>query len=146
DGRPRRNRIMGVEVHGYAWQMLAYHAMVAVRHGLAREGMRVLRGFYTRMWEGGWPWSADLFGNAGPNYMTHGVLWSLPNLLAGATLDVCNKRLSLDPIPPATWLLEPLETSPGGRVWLPIVFPSFWGLLGVDREGRPLGLDVVRHF
>eukprot|EP00899_Mesostigma_viride_P028012 jgi/Mesvir1/8396/Mv12640-RA.1 len=158
DGRraPVPTRAVGmVQIHGYAWQVAAYHGLEAIYLGLVSEGLETVQALYRRMWHGGWPWSGDLFGNAGAVYMTNPVLWALPYALTGVGLDLPNETLHLSPRRlPQGWCFNETscqgvwEASPSGtrdsprnegsphtihadeeRQHVPVFFPQFWAMV-----------------
>lgn len=137
DGRPKRMYLAGFEVFAYAWQVVSYHALLAFHVGLVEEGLEALQILYSRIWSGGYPWSADLYGNPGGHYMTHPALWALPDALTGVVLHAREGVLELAP--------RPLPD--GGDVQrLPVFQPRFWGLLEVSRTTDDIALHVTHTF
>ncbi len=136
-GRGVPTRIMGLfTAYSHAWQVVSYHGLELIYAGLVQEGLSTIQSLYDRMWKSGWPWSADLYGNAGPVYMTHPVLWALPNSLSGAALDMVHRTLRFSPrMLPGESLLS-----------VPVCFPSFWALLSADGELQAASLRVVKHY
>jgi hypothetical protein len=135
DGTPAVTRALAVlPVFGYAWQVLAYHALAAVQAGLVDEGLDVLRGFVDHTHDRGAPFTADLYGNAGGAvYMSQTALWATPQALTGAFLDALTGTLTLSPRLPR-----------GADVarW-PVFLPTTWAMLEVDRVRDRLVLTVT---
>lgn len=136
NGKPVPTKVMGLfSIAGYAWQVISYFGLEAIYAGLVDEGLDSIRLLFIRMWKRGWPWSADLFGNAGAVYMTHPVLWALPYALTGATLDQDNQSLTLSPR-----MLPGLDSQT-----LPVFFPQCWLMVTSEEDGS-ITISVRKHF
>lgn len=134
EGKPVSHRVFGVvRVFPYVWQLLSYHAQSCLTVGLVEEGLSALRTLFDWMTVRGAAFSPDLFGNAGPIYMTHPVCWATLDTLAGAAFDATTRTLCLNPQRPTS---SPVHL-------LPVVFPGFWAYVGVDVGQREVWLKVV---
>jgi len=135
DGKVVNSYTMGfIRVLGYAYQVVSYVGLELVYLGLVEEGLAVIEVLYDRIWQKGYPWSADLWGNAGAVYMTHPVLWALPYALTGAFLDVEKRCLTLS----ASALQHGMA--------VPVCFPSCWLLIRPFATESQIEIEVRRHF
>lgn len=137
DGKPIPTKVMKFfQIYGYAWQVISYHALTAITVGLVEEGLETIQILFQRMWKRGWPWSADLYGNAGPVYMTHPVLWGLLYALTGAAQDIHRATLSLSP-----------RLLPGSSHFsVPVFFPQYWATIHYHSADSLLQIQVHKHF
>jgi hypothetical protein len=128
-------RESGIDHYVYIWQVLSYQAMEHIYLGQVEMGFDIIRMIYERFYRLGHVWSAHLLGGPISVYMTHPVIWALPNALTGAALDV----------PRATLKLAPQMLPGQEQSTLPVYFPGFWGLLTYNRSGK-LILEITKHF
>lgn len=136
-GKPVPTKVMKLfTIYGYAWQVVSYHGLEAIYTNLVKEGLDTIRLLFIRMWKRGWPWSADLFGNAGAVYMTHPVLWALPNALTGAFIDKQSATLSLSPR-----MLPDVEEQS-----IPVFFPQCWLMIHTKANSNTITVEVRKHF
>ncbi|MDP7039562.1 MAG: GH116 family glycosyl-hydrolase [Myxococcota bacterium] len=136
-GRKKANWFKGVVfAFGYASQVIAYHALEAIHLGLVQEGLETIEHLYKRITRGAYLWSSDLYGNAGPIYMSHTALWALPNALSGAVLDTQSQVLKLSP--------QQLDAE-GVQRW-PLCFPNFLGHLDWAPKTNQATLSIFKHF
>tara|TARA_B100000609_G_C17220281_1_gene439552 strand:- start:3223 stop:5685 length:2463 start_codon:yes stop_codon:yes gene_type:complete len=141
DGQPHITKMMGVfPIHAYAWQVVSYHGFASIYAGRIEEGMTAIRMLYERIWQRGWPWSADLYGNAGCIYMSHPVLWGITQALTGAALDLPKQILRFSKHTLSA--LHPMSS----KMALPIFFPSFWGMLVREPNSHYISLHIHKHF
>lgn len=126
-GNPIHHKVMGLfSVATYCWQVISYHSLLCIHVGLIREGISSLKLIYNRIYQMGFPFSANLNGNADNNYMTHPVLWGFLTAISGATLDVEKQVFRISPKKLLT------ETEIDAEEVYPICFPSFWGYLHIQ--------------
>lgn len=135
NGKPVENRLIGIHrMSAYAWLVISYFGLEAIYADKMAEGLKTIQILFDRIWQSGWPWSADQFGNAGAAMMTSPVIWALPAALSGAVLDRPRETLAFSPrrFPETDHQITPL------------FFPSFWGLLELDWLSRK-GLCTITH-
>lgn len=121
-GVPVATRIGGVfKVFAYAWQVVAYHGLACIQHGLVDEGLACVKQLVDWTYARGCPFTADLYGNAGgAPYMTQTVLWGIPQAFTGAFVDVLAHTLTLAPqytVTPARY---------------PVFLPTTWATVDVN--------------
>jgi len=135
-GRRKANWFKGIVfAFGYASQVIAYHGLEAISLGLVDEGLETIEHLYKRITQRAYLWSSDLFGNAGPIYMSHTALWALPNLLSGAVLNKTKGLLQL----------SPKNITGVQEQCLPLCFPDFLGHLDWDRQNGQVELYIYKN-
>ena len=122
DGVPVTTRLGGVfKVFAYAWQVVAYHGLACIQHGLVDEGLACVKQLVDWTYTRGCPFTADLYGNAGgAPYMSQAVLWGIPQAFTGAFIDVCAQSLTL----------APQHRASAARY--PVFLPTTWASVDVD--------------
>jgi uncharacterized protein (DUF608 family) len=124
------------EVMTYVWQVISYQACAQIYVGLVAEGLAAIRAIVERVWTDGNAWSAGLRGDGESIYMTHPVLWAVPNALTGAALDVPRRTL---------WI-GPRRGGEIERLRCPFFFPGFWAMLDHEPASGRIAIEVLRHF
>jgi uncharacterized protein (DUF608 family) len=108
------------------------------------DGMETIRRIYLCAWEeNSNPWAEPLMydapnGHQGglPTYMTAPTSWFVLDALAGASIDVPNRRL----------YISPRMTTGQRELHLPVYFSRFWAWLDYVPAKRKLTLTVRRAF
>lgn len=124
----------GIDHLIYLWQVPSYQAMQHIYLGQVDLGMDILKRIYDRLYDKGHAWSGHLTGGPESVYMTHPVLWALPDAFTGAALDVSRGILKLAPK-----LLPNQE-----ECKVPVCFPGFWVML--DYSSDRVSFEVKRCF
>jgi uncharacterized protein (DUF608 family) len=114
----------------------------AIYAGFPERGMDVVHRTYRTAWlRNSSPWNEHLnysvaTGLVGmlAHYMTATSTWHILNALTGASLDIPNQTLFLNPQFPADW--DGLEC--------PVFFPSFWAMVSVDGKRKETKLRIIR--
>ena len=124
--------------HGinYIYQVVSYQALEGIYLGNGQEGLATIAMIYDKAYHEGYPWDMNLLGLPGFVYMTHPVLWALPNALSGAAVDLLTGTLYLAPRP-----------FPGRKdLLVPVFFPHFWLSVNYDGETGRGKVTVIRVF
>ena len=119
----------------YIYQVVSHQAFEAIYLGLVCEGLACLEMIYEKVYEEGYPWDMSLFGLPGFVYMTHPVMWALPNALTGAALDLPARTLYLSP-----------RFLPGREsLRVPVFFPRFWLAVHCDKKTGQGSVRVLKR-
>ncbi|MBQ9358687.1 MAG: carbohydrate-binding protein, partial [Abditibacteriota bacterium] len=98
----------------------SYVAMAAIQMGLVRDGLTLLKATQQVHADKGYLWTQSLWTPAFLTYMTAPVSWYVTQVLAGASVDVVSRTLTLGPA----------RTAENTR--LPLYFPDFWAELYIN--------------
>ena len=125
------------------WQFYleSYTAATAIQAGFVDDGLAIAEHIGLVNLRLGLNWAQSLWAPALLTYVTAPVTWFLPDVLAGAALDVRTHTLFLAPI------LKPADQS----VELPLFFPAFWASVRVRRSagggsGGTITLSITKAF
>ncbi len=114
----------------------SYTAMAGIQAGYAEDGLEIMRYIQLVHLRNGWTWAQNLWRPGELTYMSAPVSWFITDVLAGASLDVPGKTLTLGPV----------FSSGESAIALPLYFPGFWAMLRGDRRLRTLTLSVSEVF
>lgn len=113
-----------------------YVGMAALQHGFVEDALKIWEHTQRVHQVRGWMWSQSLWVPDNLTYMTAPVSWFIPDVLAGAALNVNKERLTLGPC-----------RLPGGKpLQIPLYFPDFWAELQCDYETKKSSLTVTKVF
>ena len=129
----------GVDMPGsrtWPFYLESYLAMPAMQMGYLADGLEIMRHTQMVNLRHGWAWTQNLWNPAELTYVAAPVTWFAPDVLANASLDLAEGRLTLGP----TLLPGQQQTV------IPLFFPRFWAeLTYAPSEGKTL-LRVIRTF
>lgn len=129
----------GIDMPGsqcWPFYLESYTALPAIQAGYIADGLDILKHIQLVHLRKGWTWSMNLWNPGELAYMSAPVSWFVPDVLAGAGLDVPKGTLYLAPILP-----------PGSdRIVLPIYFPRFWAMVEFAPSRRIWTLRILKTF
>jgi hypothetical protein len=129
----------GKEASTWPFYLESYTAAAAIQAGFLDDGLEIIRHIGLVNLRLGLGWAQNLWNPGLLTYVTAPVTWFVPDVLAGAALDVPSRTLFLAPT------VRPAET----RVVLPLFFPSFWATVLVERStpaGGSIRISVTKAF
>ncbi|MBR4749118.1 MAG: carbohydrate-binding protein [Abditibacteriota bacterium] len=110
----------------------SYVAMAAIQMGMVRDGLTLLEATQKVHADKGFLWTQSLWTPAFLTYMTAPVSWYVTQTLAGASVDVPGRTLTLGPARTAD------------NTMLPLYFPDFWAELYINYPERRAQLKITR--
>ena len=114
----------------------SYTAMTAIQLGYVADGLEIMRHIQLVHLRNGWTWSQNLWNPAELTYVSAPVTWFAPDVLANASLDLAEGRITLGP-----------ALLPGQRhTTIPLFFPRFWATLEYAPTENTLLLHISKTF
>lgn len=118
----------------YIYQAISYQAFESIYLGNVKEGIKLIKMVYDKVYEEGYPWDMNLMGLPGFVYMTHPVMWAFFNAMSGGALDLLT----------GTIYLAPRLFSDMDKLKMPVFFPNFWLSVDYDRVKRVGMVKVIK--
>ena len=114
----------------------SYTAMAAMQLGYVADGLELMRHIQFVHLRNGWTWSQNLWNPAELTYVSAPVTWFAPDVLANASVDLAEGRITLGPA-----LLAGQKSTT-----IPLFFPRFWASLEYAPAEHKVSLHILKTF
>ncbi len=119
----------------------SYGGMAAIQAGYLEDGLEILKHTSLVDLRLGYTWTRSLWTRAYVTYMTAPVSWMITDVLAGASVDVPTKSITLGPSAIASQ-----GVGAGERLCVPLYYPKYWAELNYDKSRGELTYKVTKTF
>lgn len=111
-----------------------YTGMLGIQAGYVQDGLEVLKKTLLVQHSRGYTWSQNLWNPDFETYMTVPAAWSVNDVLAGASYDRKEQKLTLGPtVIPGEQLLS-----------IPLYYAEFWLQLYYDKKSETARVEVIK--
>ncbi len=112
----------------------SYGAMAAIQAGFVEDGLAILHHTMLVDLRLGYFWTQNLWNRGYATYMTTTVAWMLGDVLAGASVDVPARTLTLGPV---------LSPTLGEELHLPLYYPRYHAMLHYEPVKGSMRYEIL---
>ncbi len=114
----------------------SYGAMAAIQAGYVEDGFEIMEHTQLVHFRSGYTWTQNLWNPGYSTYMTAPVVWFVNDVLAGSSINVPQKTLTLGP-----------TTVPGtNKLVTPLYYPKYWATLTYDKDSGAASYKIIKTF